>query len=68
MPSHLANWMKDEKRKVRERNKRLNNLVNSGTLGNTVNYQLVTKEKDMKGCKEPMKGKKPMPMPKKKKK
>lgn len=68
MPSHLANWMKEEKRKIRERNKRMDELVKSGKLGNTVNYQLITKEKQMKGCKEPMKGKKPMDMPMKKKK
>jgi len=62
MPSHFGNWMREEKTKVKAHNKALDDLVASGKLTHTVNYQL--KESIMKGCKEPMKKKMP---PKKKK-
>ena len=66
MPSHLANWMKEQRKLIKAEHKFLEDLMNSGALSGLCNYQLVEKERDMKPCKEPMKKGK-MPMPKKKK-
>lgn len=46
MPSHLANWMKEEKKKIKAYHKWLDDLVKNGTLSGLVNYTF-HKENDM---------------------
>ena len=40
MPSHLDNWMKAERKKIQDRNKRVEHMLKYGDLGKAVNYEL----------------------------
>jgi len=57
MPSHLANWMKEEKRKIKERNKSIDEFLASKEAGKTINFYLSKGHLEMKKCKDCMKGK-----------
>lgn len=48
MPSHLANCMKEHRKRILARNKRLNKLLKSDGFGNIVNYEIKKEVEDVK--------------------
>lgn len=49
MPSHLANWMKEQKKQLKAERKYLEAIIKSGALNGLCNYTLVkgdTNEKE----------------------
>ncbi len=41
MPSHFGNWMKQERKTIKARNKAMENYLKLGAVTSTVNYKLV---------------------------
>jgi hypothetical protein len=48
MPSHFGNWMKDERKKIQARNKRVETMLKYAELGKTVNYELKKEDSNVK--------------------